>query len=162
METSRIWAARAGNAGQADGIFMDRCQAAISSSDVEDDVGTLPPSRRAFREIVARMTGVSNPAAVPVRAGQLYRFVHEMRIGDHLIYPRKADRTLHWGTITGPYVYENDCNGDYSHRRSLTWDKNLSRDLFSQGALYELGSALTLFEVRSFAEEFRTKFSSGF
>lgn len=36
----------------------------------------------------------------------------------------------------------------------------LSCDVFSQGALYELGSALTLFEVRSFADEFRAKFAA--
>ncbi len=35
----------------------------------------------------------------------------------------------------------------------------MSRDAFTQGALYELGSALTLFEVSSFAAEFRARFS---
>ena len=159
MNHRRIWAVRAGNTGQADSIFIDRCQVAISSSDVEDDVSGLPPSRCAFREIVAKMTGTTGNAAIPIRAGQLYRFVHEVRIGEHLIYPRKADRTLHWGTISGPYVYEMDGDGDFSHRRSVIWHNSLSRDVFTQGALYELGSALTLFEVSTFATEFRAHFS---
>ena len=120
MNHRRIWAVRAGNVGQADAIFIDRCQVAISSSDVEGDVSGLPPSRRAFREIVAKMTGASSAAAIPIRAGQLYRFVHEMRIGEHVIYPRKADRTLHWGTISGPYVYELEGDSDFSHRRRVT------------------------------------------
>ncbi len=158
MNTRKIWAVRAGNAGQADTIFIEKCQLAISSSDVDDDVSALPPSRRAFREIVARMTGAANPESVPIRAGQLYRFVHEMRIGDHVIYPRKCDRTLHWGIVSGPYVYDGDSNAEFAHRRSISWQRSLSRDLFTQGALYELGSALTLFEIQSFADEFRARF----
>lgn len=158
MDTRKIWAVRAGAAGQADTLFIEKCQIAISSADVDDDVGALPPSRRAFRDMVARLTGGANPESVPVRAGQLYRFVHEMRIGDHVIYPRKSDRTLHWGVVEGPYVYENDGDGAFAHRRAVSWRSVASRDLFTQGALYELGSALTLFEIRAFADEFRSRF----
>jgi restriction system protein len=159
MDTRKLWAVRAGNSGQADTLFIDKGQVAISSSDIDDDVSTLPPSRRAFREIVARMTGTANPESVPIRAGQLYRFVHEMRIGDHIIYPRKCDRTLHLGIISGPYVYDSEGNASFAHRRAVSWQRALSRDLFTQGALYELGSALTLFEISSFAEEIRMRFA---
>lgn len=160
MDNRRIWAVRAGNAGQADHIFLDQRQLAISSADVADDVSALPPSRAEFGEIVAQMAGADSDASTSLKANQLYRFVHEVRIGDCVIYPRKCDRTLHWGVVTGPYVFEGRAEAEFSHRRAVEWRNALSRDVFSQASLYELGAALTLFEVRAFADEFRSLFET--
>ena len=159
MRTQRIWAIRAGSAGQADPIFVDANQVALGFSEVGAEVGDLPPSRGAFKEALSRSAGWK-PESIPIHAGQLYRFVHEVLIGDKVIYPRKSDRTLMWGEITGPYVYEPDESREYAHRRSVQWLGKLSRDTFSQGSLYELGSALTLFEIKSFADEFVRKFEA--
>ncbi len=135
-------------------------QIAISSAEVESDVSQLPASRGAFKEAF-NVASSLRPEAVPIHAGQLFRFVHEMRIGDRVIYPRRHDRTLRWGEVIGPYVHELDNNGEFSHRRAVRWIGKLSRDDFSQGALYELSSLLALFEVKSFAGEFRGKFEAG-
>ena len=40
----------------------------------------------------------------------------------------------------------------------MRWLASLSRDVFSQGALYELGATLTIFEIRNFAGEFVRRF----
>ncbi len=154
----RIWALRAGRAGQADDIFIQRKQLAISFSEVGGDASKLPPSRGAFKEAFGRAANQPRPGSIPIQAGQLYRFVHDMRIGDCVIYPRKIDRTLLWGEIAGPYVFDNEGSTEFTHRRSVVWHSKLSRDDFSQGALYELGSTLTLFEVKSFAAEFFRRF----
>lgn len=88
----------------------------------------------------------------------MFRLVHEMRIGDFIVYPRKIDRTLRWGEIASAYRFDPAGASDYPHRRDVRWTSQRSRDAFSQGALYELGSALTLFEIKSFADEFLLKF----
>lgn len=160
MEDHRIWGVRAGAAGQADHIFLEQQQIALGFAEVGGEVGDLPASRGAFKEAFSRGAGVK-PASIPIQAGQLYRFVHEMRIGDRVIYPRKCDRTLHWGEVVGPYVYESEGGGDFAHRRSVRWLKRLSRDEFTQGALYELGATLALFEVKSYSAEFRQRFENG-
>jgi restriction system protein len=157
MNCTRTWAARAGSSGQADTIFLGSGQIAISSAEVESDVSNLPASRGAFKEAFSR-SNASRPESTPAQAGQLFRFVHEMSIGDRIIYPRRQDRTLRWGEIVGPYVFDPDDANEFSHRRAVRWIGKLSRDAFSQGALYELGSLLALFEVKSFAGEFAQKF----
>ena len=48
-----------------------------------------------------------------------------------------------------------------AHRRSVRWSARLSRDEFTQGALYELGSTLALFEVKSYSDEFLRRFEAG-
>ena len=159
MDVKRVWAIRAGNAGQADALFIDQNLIAMSSADVDDDVGKLSASRSAFKQAYDPSITNVRPEAVPILAGQLFRFVHEVKIGDYVVYPRKSDRTLRWGEIAGPYVFHSDGSSDFSHRRSVIWNGKAGRDLFSQGALYELGSTLTLFEVKSFADEIIEKFS---
>jgi len=160
MEDHRVWAVRAGSAGQADSIFLEQDQIALSFGEVGGEVSRLPASRGAFKEAFSR-SAHPKPASIPMQAGQLYRFVHEMRIGDRVIYPRKADRTLHWGEVVGPYVFEGDGADEFTHRRSVRWLTRLSRDEFTQGALYELGATLALFEVKSYSAEFRQRFENG-
>jgi restriction system protein len=157
MNFARIWAVRAGDGAGGDSLFLNSNQIALSFAEAAEDLSALPPNRGAFKEMFGRSPD-SKPSAIPIQAGQLYRFVHEMSIGDDVIYPRRADRTLHWGTVVGPYFFEATDGAGFAHRRAVRWKSRLSRDAFSQGALYELGSTLTLFEVKSFADEFRGKF----
>lgn len=160
MEQHRIWGVRAGNAGQADHVFIERDQIALSFTDAGGDASHLPPSRGAFKEAFSR-NGATKTSAIPIQAGQLYRFVHEMRIGHRVIYPRKCDRTLHWGEVVGPYLYDADGASEFAHRRSVRWIARLSRDEFTQSALYELGSTLALFELKSYSDEFLRRFETG-
>jgi len=153
----RIWAIRAGGDSEADPIFIENGQIAVSFLDVDHDVSALPAQRSAFKDAFANSPEMK-PGAIPIQAGQLFRFVHEVKTGDRVIYPRKIDRTLLWGEIATPYIYDRTLNPDFPHRRGVRWLRSLSRDAFSQGALYELGSTLTLFEVRNFAAEFIQRF----
>ncbi len=156
MQKKRIWAVRAGRDNQADHLFLHRSQLALGFTSPGGDAGLLPPNRAAFKEAFGR--DAAAPAAIPIRAGQLYRFVHEMQVGDRVIYPRKIDRTLRWGEIAGPYVFDPADGADFPHRRAVRWLAQRSRDDFSQGALYELGSVLTLFEAKTFADELLRRF----
>ena len=160
MDIQRIWAVRAGNQPEIDQVFLELGQLAMSFPQVSD-ASLLPASRDALKEAFARTPHGTKPQSIPAQAGQLFRFIHEMRIGDRVIYPRKSDRSLRWGEITGPYLFLGDVSGDHAHRRSVRWLAKAGRDSFSQGALYELGSILTLFEVKSYAEEFIAKFEGG-
>lgn len=157
MEERRIWVVRAGNIGQVDQVFLNQNQLAMSFPEVSD-ASLLPASRGALKAAFAESTIGIRPESIPAQAGQLFRFIHEMRIGDRVIYPRKSDRTLRWGEVTGPYLYHGEETSDYRHRRPVRWIAKTARDSFSQGALYELGSVLSLFEVKSFAAEFAAKF----
>ncbi len=150
---------RAGAGGEADSVFLKNNQIAVGSVEMGPEAKELPAARAAFKEAFARANPQARPSSIPVCAGQLFRFVHELSIGDLIIYPRKCDRTLRWGEVVGPYVYDTDLNADFAHRRGVRWLEQRSRDSFSQGALYEIGSVLTLFEVKTFADEFMTQFS---
>ena len=83
----------------------------------------------------------------------LFRFVHEVQIGDYIVYPSKVDRTINLGIVEGEYAYCPEAT-EYVQQRAVKWIKKLPRTAFSQGALYEIGSAMSFFMVKNYAEEF--------
>lgn len=83
----------------------------------------------------------------------LYRFLYEVQIGDYVVFPSKNDRKINIGIIEGEYEYVPDA-AEYVQQRTVKWLKHLPRTYFSQGALYEVGSALSFFVVKSYADEY--------
>lgn len=92
-----------------------------------------------------------------VQAGQIYRFVREMKEGDIVVYPSKHDRMINIGRFTGKTDYVDGDADEYPNRRGVAWLKHCPRSDFSQSALNEIGSALTLFRVKAHAGEFLSK-----
>jgi restriction system protein len=118
------------------------------------DLATLDASRDAFKAALREAYPDYKEGAVPVAAGVLYRFVHEMRPGDLVLYPYKLDSTLAFGRLTGDYRWDAAAEM-HRHRRNVEWiDSGVPRQKFSQAALYEIGSAVTLFTVKRHAQEF--------
>ncbi|PWB69560.1 MAG: restriction endonuclease [Anaerolineales bacterium] len=96
----------------------------------------------------------TKPGAVPVAAGQLFRFIHELQVGDVVVFPGKSDRQIHFGVVEGDYKYSPSLGGGYPNIRPVKWMKSLPRTSFTQGALYEIGSAMSFFQVKTYADEF--------
>jgi restriction system protein len=118
------------------------------------DLSHLSANREAFKSAYAAALPAAKTGSIPVGAGQLFRFVHEMQVGDYVVFPTRFDRMVHIGRVIGPYIYVADDKDRYVQRRAAEWLVHVNRDEFSQSALNELGSAMTLFRVTSHAEEF--------
>ncbi|WP_413208137.1 restriction endonuclease [Rhodospirillum sp. A1_3_36] len=119
------------------------------------NLADLPKNRDAFKARLAETHPTEKPGAVPVKAGVLYRFAHDMAVGDVVVYPSKPDRMVHLGVIEGGYVFHPTLLNAYPHRRKVRWMRAMPRADFSQSALYEIGSAITLFQISTHADEFR-------
>jgi restriction system protein len=117
------------------------------------DLGKLADTREAFREIVARTYPDSKPGSHPVTGGTLFKFVHEMDLGDVVIHPSKIDRLVHIGVVDGDYVHIPS-GEELPNRRKVKWAVHVPRARFSQPALHEIGTAVTLSQVRNNLEEF--------
>ena len=142
-----------------DGLFRHENRIAIGWAEM-GDLAKIPNSRDAFKARFAQVYPDSKKAAIPTGAGMLYRFTHEVNLGDYVVYPSKEDRKINIGIVEGGYTF--DPVHHYSHQRKVKWLKHISRDLFSPAALYEVGSAMTFFSVKSFASEFLSALSPDF
>ena len=150
---TNIWGIHAGKTGDADSLFLKRNCVALGWTKMTD-LSVLAPNRDAFKSRVAEMYP-DKPGAVPVNAGQLFRFVHEMKKGDFVAYPSKRDRHIHLGRVEGDYHYDPNTEPGYPHVRAVKWRRDVPRTAFSQGALYEIGSAMSFFLLKNYVEEFR-------
>jgi restriction system protein len=150
-----IWGIHGGQSGDADSLFLQKSCVAIGWQKM-GDIGKLKPSREAFKAKVEEVFSPEKPGVVPNWAGQMFRFVHEMKEGDIVVYPSKRDRHIHIGQVTGSYRYDPKQEAGYPHVRSVKWLRSVPRTNFTQGALYEIGSALSLFQIKNYADEFRS------
>lgn len=152
----------AGSAPTLWGVHMDR---SVGTNPIDHgfvaigwagvgDLAAFKPDREALKQAVRRADPNAKEGSVPVQAGVLYRFVHEVREGDIVVYPSKADRMVNIGVVSGPYTYNPSLSEVYPNVRAVKWQKHLPREEFSQAALYEIGSFITLFSVRAHANEF--------
>ena len=146
-----VWGIHAGVGGEAEDIFLKENNIAIGW----DAIGDLRQwqDRDSLKQVVAEAYPDNKPGAIPVHTGVLYRFAHEMQVGDYVAYPCKSTREVWIGRITGEYEYDQQVSG-YPHRRRVDWMKNVPRTALSQGALYSISSMVTQFRIGNHAEEF--------
>lgn len=128
-----------------------------------DEVGDLRQignDRDLMKRVVSRVFPEAKPGAIPVWAGVLLRFGFQMQPGDVVISPSKADRTINFGEVASEYEFQTDAPL-HKHRRRVTWVRTgVPRTTFTQKALYEIGSAITMFRVANYAQEFQDFLSS--
>lgn len=124
-----------------------------------DDLGDLRDvrgGREGFKKLLLAKRPNAKVGAIPGWAGILLRFRDTIAIGDVVVAPYKPNSTINIGIVivTGQYEYVADEPTD-RHRRKVEWKKvGLSRTIFTQPALYEVGSAITLFSISKHADEF--------
>lgn len=144
------------------GVHMDRT---VGTRPVDEGyvaigwprLGDLQPigaTREAFKEAIKRSYPDAKPGSIPVQAGVLYRFLHEVQDGHVVVYPSKNDRLVNIGRFAGAYQYDPEKHPEYPNIRPVEWLQQFPRDQFSQAALYEIGSFITLFSIRNHLEEF--------
>ncbi|QFT92395.1 Restriction endonuclease [Roseovarius sp. THAF9] len=121
------------------------------------DLTKIAPDREAFKAALVAAYPDKKAGAVPVDAGSMFKFLHKIHAGDIVVYPSKADRMVNIGRFTGEAAYiEGDPDG-YPTRQKVQWLGHFPRDEFSQAALHEIGSFLTMFRIRRYDSEFLAK-----
>ena len=153
MPDANLWGIHGGKTGDADDLFLKKGFIGLGWAKI-GSLALLSPDRESFKARVAEVYP-DRLSAVPVNAGQLFRFVHEMKVGDLVAYPSKRDRQVHLGRVAGDYQYNPNLEPGYPHLRPVNWAKHIARTNFSQGALYEIGSAMSLFLIKNYADEYR-------
>ena len=141
-------------------LFLKDDKMAIGWKEI-GNLREIPANRDDFKKKYVQVYPDASKGAVATCAGMLYRFCHEVQIGDYVVYPSKSDRMINIGEITGDYEFVPDAH-EYVQQRNVKWLKHIPRTSFSQGALYEIGSALSFFAVKNYADEFLSALDKGF
>lgn len=143
-----------------DFLFLNNSVIAIGWKKM-GDLLMIDNNRDAFKEKYVKAYPDAKKGSVATGAGMLYRFLYEVQIGDYIVYPSKVNREINIGIVEGDYTYVEDA-AEYVQQRKVKWVKHLPRTAFSQGALYEVGSAMSFFAVKNYADEFLTALDKNF
>lgn len=128
--------------------------------DALGDITSLPKDREAIKTALSQAYPNKKARAIPVDAGIILRFLHEVRDGDLIVYPSKHDRQVNIGRVTGPVIHHpepKDIDDACPNRRSVDWLGSFPRSEFSQSALYEIGAFIALFLIKNHKQEFLAK-----
>lgn len=145
---ARIW----GIHTMDDSLFLNQNIIAIGW-DAIGDLSRIEPTREAYKNEYIRAYPNAKKGSVATGAGMLYRFSCEMQKGDYVVFPSKIDRKINIGIVESDYFHD-DAAAMYPNQRKVKWLRHLPRTAFSQGALYEVGSALSFFQVKNYSDEF--------
>ena len=139
-------------------LFLSQNVIAIGWEEM-GDLSSIEPNRDAFKKKYSEVYSDAKKGSIATGAGMLYRFLYEAQIGDYVVYPSKFNREINIGQITSDYFYTTE---KYSQRRTVKWIKHIPRTAFTQGALYEVGSAMSFFSVKNYADEFLSALDKDF
>ena len=119
--------------------------------------GAGDASNAASRQILRERVAIGHPDLKPGEAASggnvLWRFAHEIRVGDDILTYDPTARAYALGKVSGPYRYDDEkpviLDGNaHPHVLPVTWVSEFDRDALSEGARNTLGSIISLFQVR--------------
>lgn len=147
---SRAWGIRAGRAGQAHDLFLSSDIVALEDVGL-GDLRALKPLRTCFYSRYRRLFPDASQPAVSGIGGKYYRFVHEVAVGDLVLYPAVNDLRVYLGVIASRYRFT--AGSPFPHQRRVRWQYVIPKAVLSRSARNELGAARTFFEVRKMLDE---------
>lgn len=151
-----MWKITAGRANAYVSEFLSGNLVAIGWSEAGDyrAVGSREELNTRFSTVWPEQTS----RQIQVSAGQVWRFLREMREGDAVVTYDPSTRLYHVGTIGGPPHYDPDRMERLPVSRPVRWLATVGRDDLSEPTRNTLGAIMTIFKLsRSAAEEIRTK-----
>jgi restriction system protein len=110
------------------------------------------PSRDQLMELFAHTWPEHTNRQVQVGVGQVWRFLHEVAVGQHVLTYDPASRLYHLGEVRGEPQYEPSRMERLPVTRAVQWTAQVSRDDLSESTLNTLGSILTIYKLSSTAE----------
>lgn len=142
-----MWKVNAGRRSLLAGEFIGRGVVAIGWREAGDYTGLR--SRREVLDRVAAANPDQTDRQNEVGAAQVWRFLHEIAVGDRVTTYDPSTRLYHVGVIAGEPRYSPDDIETLPVQRPVNWGATVRRDDLSQAALGRLGAILTLFKVEA-------------
>lgn len=152
MMTQNCWMIRAGHGGKLVNDFKEKSLVAIGWTQAGDF--SKLPTRQSIAELITKNYPDNSQHQNRAAAGQIFRFIHEIKVGDAVLTYDSIRRTYFLGKISSMPIYDLSLlDGLYTYRK-VDWVGEIDRDLLSATTKNTLGGIMTLFKLspEAFAE----------
>ncbi|HOM21503.1 MAG: restriction endonuclease [Proteobacteria bacterium] len=160
MTSKAMWMVRAGEGG----LLVDdfRAESIVGIGWVKLGDMTALVTRADFTRAVAQAYPNDKAGQKASAAGQTYRFVREIAVGDQVVSYDRGERVYLIGEVTGDYEWQPQPLADHPNLRRVRWLGQVGRDALSVAARNSLGAISTLFLVpAAVAAEIRALLAQG-
>ncbi|WP_271007787.1 restriction endonuclease [Paucibacter sp. B51] len=154
-----MWMVRAGEAGWRFDEFERESIVSIGWHEMGDL--TALQGRDAFMRQVELSYPKAKPSTYPSSAGQVFRFVREIKVGDSVLTYSPPQRSYLVGVVEGTYEYAPAASAEQPNQRKVRWLGRVMRDNLSVATRNSLGAISTLFMVPAEAAAEIERFLSG-
>lgn len=157
MQTHRIarfWGIRAGKDGAAHSLFLNKGVVALTDAKL-GDLSNLEATRDSFYSLYRNLHPNETRTGTAGIGGKFYRFVHEVIVGDFIVYPALKTKLVYVAEVTGEYIFIE--SSEYQHQRTVKWTHAIPRSELSKQTSRELGAARTFFEFKRNRQELLNK-----
>ncbi len=138
-----LWMVRAGRHGEYEQIALT--EGLVTIDFAMPDLSSVE-SKEKLRKLYAEAFPDASEGNIRNVVGQIWRFIHDIQVGDLVGLPLKEQRAIAIGKVSGDYEYRK-INSLALHTRNVTWLKNIPRSEFDQGILYSFGSIMTVCQI---------------
>lgn len=140
------WLVRADSGGRLAPEFKSKSLVAIGWIEARNTLDLT--TREAFFQRMKEAYPEDSKPKQHNAAGQVFRFVREIQVGDQVVTYDNARRTYLVGRIAGTPKYDAELfDGEFPTFRQVGWLSEVSRDALTLKAKNSLGSTMTLFKV---------------
>jgi restriction system protein len=157
-----VWGVQ-GNVGDGAQKFLDHSVIGVGWPRL-GDLSKIPPTLEAFREQVEHAhpsepdwNGTEWTSWIGRSTSLLFRFVHEVKVGDFVILPTtQLDNFINIGTITGPYRKDSAFDKEYTHLHPVRWLRRLSREALTQESKKAVNIQSSFCRLHALTDEIKT------
>lgn len=157
-QNARWWGIHSGESGEAEALFMSGNMALDGVA--VGDLSTLPNSSGAFKVRARRAYAEEAEKTIEQWAGQWRRFVHEVNLGEKVVYKSKVSNSVHLGQITGDYQFAPTPDCDFAHTRSVRWVSSRCSTELPSHLQKQVALPNGLWELTTYAAELLAFFES--
>lgn len=152
-----IWLVRAGSHGEFELKFIQEDRVYVTWEGLDLPLDQLAP-RSELNAAMTQRYPDTKPKAITNWVSQVWPFGFEMKKGDLVILPLKAQRAIQVGEITGDYQFEPNGPDPFFHWRSVKWiGEAVPRAHFGKDLLNSFGAFMTICRIQRNNAEGRIK-----
>lgn len=152
-----IWLFRAGKNGEFESKFLMDNRIYLTWNNLDIDLSKYSDRLKLLKKLQEMYFG-EKPNTIRNWASQIYPIAHRIEKGDWIVLPSKMSSTIHFGKVTGDYVFDANADNPYYHYRNVDWfATDIPRNNFDQDILYSFGAFLTICKITRNDAESRIK-----
>lgn len=134
-----LWMNRAGRHGESEQAFLQDQRIYLQWTELVQDLGKIS-DKNDLRELLRQTYPTAPSGRIGSFLGQIWTFAKLMQPGDWVGLPSKTKTSIHFGEITGPYVFDTKQEPLLRQYRSVKWfATDIPRSSIPQDILYSFG-----------------------